>query len=75
MTKLIQITVLLGLVLTASSAQAAFQNRADCYTAVIASCNTKAHPEACINGGLPQCDAEFPAVELPPTRKLGLKAN
>jgi hypothetical protein len=74
-TNLIRITVLLGIVLTASAAQAKFENRADCYAAVIASCNTKAHPEACINGGLPQCDAEFPKFELPPARQLGFKAN
>jgi hypothetical protein len=75
MTNLIRITVLLGLVLAASSAQAALKTRAQCYAAVIASCNTKAHPEPCINNGLPQCDAQFPAVELPPARELGLKAN
>jgi hypothetical protein len=61
--------MLLGLVLTATAAQAKFENRADCYAAVIAHCNTTKHPEACTNGGLPQCDAEFPQVELPPVRK------
>jgi hypothetical protein len=61
--------------LSAGTAQAAFENRADCYAAVIASCNTKAHPEACVNGGLPQCDAQFPKFELPPTRQPGLKTN
>lgn len=78
MTNLLRITVLLGLLLSASAANAAFENRADCYAAVIAHCNTTKHPEACINGGLPQCDAEFPqVVELPPVRKspTTFKAN
>ena len=75
MTNLIRITALLGLVLTASTAQAAFENRADCYAAVIASCNTKAHPQPCTNSGLSQCDRQFPKIELPPARELGFKAN
>ena len=77
MTNLLRTTLLLGLLLSAGAAQAAFENRADCYAAVIASCNTKAHPQPCIDGGLPQCDAQFPTVELPPTRKspTGFKAN
>ncbi len=76
MTNLVRITVLLGLVLSASAAQAKFENRADCYAAVVASCNTKKHPEPCINGGLPQCDAEFPQGELPPTtRGMTSKTN
>ena len=74
MTNLIRIAALLGLALTTSTAQAAFENRADCYAAVIASCNTKAHPEPCTESGLAQCDEQFPQVVLP-TRKLGLKAN
>lgn len=75
MTKLLRITLLLGLALSASAANAAFENRADCYAAVIASCNTKAHPVPCTNSGLAQCDAQFPQVELPPRKPLGLKAN
>jgi hypothetical protein len=75
MTNLLRITVLLGLLLSAGAAQAAFENRADCYAAVIASCNTKAHPEPCTNSGLAQCDAQFPQVVPPPARKLGFKGN
>ncbi len=74
MTNLIRIATILGMALTAGTAHAAFQNRADCYAAVIASCNTKAHPEACINNGLPQCDAEFEEY-TPPARKPALRIN
>ena len=75
MTTLIRISALLGLALTAGTAQAAFENRADCYAAVIASCNTKAHPEPCTNSGLAQCDAQFPKFELPPRQAPAFKAN
>jgi hypothetical protein len=77
MTRLIQITALLGLVLTTGAAQAAVSSRAECYDVVIAHCNATAgdHAQECAKGGMDQCDAQFPKFELPPTRKLGFKAN
>ena len=76
MTNLIRITVLLGIVLTASTAQAAVSNRAECYDVVIAHCNATAgdHAQECAKGGMDQCDKEFKKIALP-TRTPGYKAN
>lgn len=77
MTNLLRITALLGLLLTASAAQAKIETLGDCYNVVIAECNKTAHPIPCANNGMDQCDEQFDKIELPPTRKTpsGFKAK
>jgi hypothetical protein len=77
MTNFIRIAALLGIALTATTAQAAVSNRAECYDVVIAHCNATAgdHAQQCAKGGMDQCDKEFDKFELPPARKLGLRTN
>jgi hypothetical protein len=76
MTNLIRIAALLGVVLSASTAQAKISTLAECYAVVTAYCNTKARPEVCLNHALDECDEEFKKFEIPTTRRTpGFKAN
>ena len=76
MTNLIRIAALLGVLMSASAAQAKISTLAECYAVVTAYCNTKARVEPCINHAMDECDEEFKKFEVPTTRRTpALKAE
>lgn len=77
MTAILRAALVLGVVLSATSAQAAISNRAGCYDAVIADCNATAgdNAQSCAKTGMDQCDTEFKKVLVDPRRTRGLVGN
>ena len=72
MTKLLALTAL-GLLTFNGVANAAFENRADCIDAVVAHCNTLAHPVPCTTSGTDQCEEEFAQISVGQKFKLTSK--
>ena len=62
MFKMIRIATLLAVsaVGIANAQAGAGGSLSECYDIVIASCNTKAHPQSCASGGMDECDEIHP---------------
>jgi hypothetical protein len=48
------------LTLIGVSSSFAISNLPECYDKVIAACNKGSHPSSCAEGGMNQCDKQFP---------------